>query len=80
MPGTLYVAPQSVAQGRIRQYAQVQVLGKRRPDGTSLLSVSELRDGIVCFEDGDEAERFGNLLEADGSVEVLPCTQHAPLH
>ena len=47
-----------------------QVLGKRRADGSPLLSVSELRDGIVTFEDGDDAERYGNLLEADGHMEV----------
>lgn len=48
----------------------LQVLGKKRPDGSALLSVSELRDGIVTFEDADDAERYGNFLEADGSVEV----------
>ncbi|CAK0750131.1 hypothetical protein CVIRNUC_001966 [Coccomyxa viridis] len=48
-----------------------RVLGKRRADGSPLLSVSELRDGIVTFEDGDDAERYGNLLEADGHMEVL---------
>ena len=46
------------------------MLGKRRADGSPLLSVSELRDGIVTFENGDDAERYGNLLEADGHVEV----------
>lgn len=48
------------------------MLGKRRADGSPLLSVSELRDGIVTFEDGDDAERYGNLLEADGHMEVCP--------
>ena len=48
----------------------MQVLGKKRADGSPLLSVSELRDGIVTFEDMDDAERYGNLLEADGSTEV----------
>ena len=47
-----------------------QVLGKKRPDGSALLSVSELRDGIVTFEDPDDAERYGNLLEAEGRLEV----------
>ncbi|CAL5227825.1 g10853 [Coccomyxa viridis] len=48
-----------------------RVLGKKRPDGSALLSVSELRDGIVTFEDPDDAERYGNLLEAEGRLEVL---------
>ena len=48
------------------------MLGKRRADSSPLLSVSELRDGIVTFEDGDDAERYGNLLEADGHMEVGP--------
>ena len=48
----------------------LQVLGKKRPDGSALLSVSELRDGIVTFEDPDDAERYGNLLEAEGRLEV----------
>ena len=60
------------------------MLGKRRADGSPLLSVSELRDGIVTFEDGDDAERYGNLLEADGHMEVLssvddPTTFSQPL-
>ena len=49
---------------------QLQVLGKKRPDGGHLLSVSELQDGIVTFEDPDDAERYGNLLEAEGRLEV----------
>jgi hypothetical protein len=55
----------------------MQVLGKNWADGSPLLSVSELRDGIVTFEDMDDAERYGNLLEADGSTEVrIACLSH----
>ncbi len=54
----------------------LQVLGKKRPDGSALLSVSELRDGIVTFEDPDDAERYGNLLEAEGRLEVHQRTFH----
>ena len=49
-----------------------QVLGRRRPDGSALISVSEMRDGIVTFEDEAEAARFGALLEADRQAEVRP--------
>ena len=55
----------------------MQVLGKKRADGSPLLSVSELQDGIVTFEDMDDAERYGNLLEADASTEVrIACLSH----
>ena len=52
-----------------------QVLGRRRPDGSALISVSEMRDGIVTFEDEAEAARFGALLEADRQAEVRPDCQ-----
>ncbi len=58
----------------------LQVLGKKRPDGSALLSVSELRDGIVTFEDPDDAERYGNLLEAEGRLEVHQRTHPCCLH
>ena len=56
-----------------------QVLGKRRADGSPLLSVSELRDGIVTFEDGDDAERYGNFLEADSHMEVCISVHDSPI-
>lgn len=52
-----------------------QVLGRRRPDGSALISVSEMRDGIVTFEDEEEAARFGALLEADRQAEVRPLSR-----
>jgi hypothetical protein len=56
-----------------------KVLKRRRPDGRSIISVGELRDGIVMFEDEGDAERYGNLLEADGHAEVMiaRCDSHA---
>ena len=51
-----------------------QVLGKRRSDGSALISVSEMRDGIVTFEDEADAARFASLLsaqEADSQAEVI---------
>lgn len=47
-----------------------QVLGRTRPNGESLLSVSAVVDGIVTFEELGDAERFAGLLEADGIDEV----------
>lgn len=47
-----------------------QVLGRRRADGSSLISVSEMRDGIITFESEADAQRYGALLEAEGHLEV----------
>jgi hypothetical protein len=44
-----------------------QVLGRRRADGSSLIRCSELLDGAVAFEDEADAERYGQLLEAEGA-------------
>lgn len=49
-----------------------RVLGRRRADGSGLIHCSEMRDGVVTFEDDADAERFGQLLEADGLGEVGP--------
>lgn len=63
-----------------------QVLGRRRADGSSLISVSEMCDGIVTFEDEGDAQRYGALLEAEGHLEVrlffMLCPQVCmkPLH
>ena len=48
----------------------MQVLGRRRPDGSSLIKVEELRDGIVTFEDEADAQRFAEQVEAEGVQEV----------
>lgn len=34
------------------------------------LVCSEMKDGVVAFEDEADAERYGELLEADGSAQV----------
>lgn len=46
-----------------------QVLGRRRADGSSLIRVEEMKDGILAFEDEADAHRYGAMLEAEG-VEV----------
>ena len=46
------------------------MLGRRRADGSSLISVSEMRDGIITFESEADAQRYGALLEAEGHLEV----------
>ncbi len=56
----------SVMMGMVLQ----QVLGRRRADGRSLISVSEMRDGIITFESEADAQRYGALLEAEGHLEV----------
>ena len=33
----------------------------------------------MTFEDGDDAERYGNLLEADGHVEVYSSADDPPI-
>ena len=43
-----------------------QLLRRRRPDGMPLISCSEMRDGVVAFEDDADAERFAQALEVDG--------------
>ena len=62
-----------------------RVLRRRAPDGSPLISCSEMKDGVVAFEDEADAERFGQMLEADSVVvgEVgaaplgVPRCQHA---
>lgn len=46
------------------------MLGRRRPDGSPIIKVDQLRDGIVLFEDLGSAEQFSNYLEADKNSEV----------
>ena len=48
----------------------LQVLKRRRQDGSSLIKVDQLRDGVVLFEDVADAERYSNYLEADNSSQV----------
>ena len=54
------------------------MLGKRRADGSNLISFQTLRDGVVAFEDALDAERYGSYLEADGhpAVSIACCDSH----
>lgn len=63
----------------------MQILGRRRADGSSLIRCEELKDGIVAFEDDADAHRFASLLEADGTevchpAEQLVCRKLGYLH
>lgn len=48
----------------------LQVLKRRRKDGSSLIKVDQLRDGVILFEDVADAERYSNYLEADDGSAV----------
>ena len=50
----------------------LQVLKRRRADGSSLIKVDQLRDGVVLFEDAADAERYSNYLEADTTNQARP--------
>ncbi len=50
--------------------AMFQVLKRRRADGSPVIKVDQLRDGIVLFEDVAEAERYSSYMEADTSSQV----------
>ncbi len=54
----------------LRRVMSCQVLGRRREDGRSVISVSEMRDGIVTFESEGDAQRFSAMLEAGDHHEV----------
>lgn len=56
-----------------------RVLQRRAADGSPLIRCSEMRDGVVAFEDEADAERYGQMLEAEGSAEVsiARCNSHA---
>ncbi|EFN60161.1 expressed protein [Chlorella variabilis] len=55
-----------------------RVLRRRAADGSPLIRCSEMRDGVVAFEDEADAERYGQLLEAEGLAEVsmARCDSH----
>lgn len=58
---------------------QLQVLKRRRADGSPLIQVDQLRDGIVLFEDVADAERYSNYMEAESNaqVSVISCVHYA---
>lgn len=55
-----------------------RVLRRRGADGGPLIRCSEMKDGVVAFEDEADAERYGQLLEADGAaqVSIARCDSH----
>lgn len=57
-----------------------RVLGRRRPDGSAVIRCSEIRDGVIAFEDEEVAGRYADLLESGathGEVSVARCESHA---
>ena len=55
---------------------RVQLLGGRtKPDGEGVVNSYQIKDGVITFEDADDAERFSQQLEADGAGQV----HHQPL-
>jgi hypothetical protein len=63
-----------LAADNMRDWVAMQMLGRTRPDGRPLLSVEEVRDGVIMFEDEGDAERYAGLLEADGHEQVTLAT------
>lgn len=61
---------------------QLQVLKRRRADGSPLIQVDQLRDGIVLFEDVADAERYSNYMEAESNAQVsaISCVHYASEH
>lgn len=55
-----------------------RVLRRRAPDGGPLIRCSEIKDGVVAFEEEADAERYGQMLEAEGAAEVsiARCDSH----
>ncbi len=54
------------------------MLKRRRADGSPIIKVDQLRDGIVLFEDVADAEQYSSYMEADTSAQVRfadTCTQ-----
>ena len=41
------------------------------PDGKGLMDAYQIRDGVLAFQDADDAERFAQQLEAEGNTQVL---------
>jgi hypothetical protein len=55
--------------------------GRRRPDGSPLISCGAVVDGVVVFEDDEDAEAYGQMLAAGGAgggggVSVARCDSH----
>ncbi len=48
----------------------IQVLKRTRADGSPLIRVEQVVDGVVAFENEGDAQRYQELLVADGADEV----------
>jgi hypothetical protein len=75
--GTTYVLRTRMARMDIED-EMTRVLGRRRANGAPFIGCSELRDGVVAFEDEADAARFGTMLEADAAaaVSLARCDSH----
>ena len=49
---------------------ELQVLGRRQADGSPIVKVEQLRDGVVLFEDLADAEQYSTYLEANQNKQV----------
>lgn len=49
---------------------ELQVLGRRQADGSPVVKVEQLRDGVVLFEDLADAEQYSTYLEANQNKQV----------
>jgi hypothetical protein len=68
-PGAAYTLRTRVAR-QDQEEELSRVLRRRAADGAPLIRCSEMKDGVVAFEDEADAERYGQMLEADGGGEV----------
>ena len=48
------------------------MLKKRRADGSNLIRMEEIRDGVIAFENENDAHRYSAMLEAEGTQVVVP--------
>ncbi|KAL0021964.1 hypothetical protein WJX77_000337 [Trebouxia sp. C0004] len=52
-----------------------KVLKRRRADGSSLIKLDQLQEGIVLFEDVADAEQYSSYMEAETSAQAR-CAEH----
>ena len=50
--------------------------GQTKPGGGSIINSYQVKDGVLAFEDADDAERFAQQLEADGQGQVRSQLQY----
>ena len=78
MPGSDLITLAHMAAAGAERPAYLQVLKRTRADGGHLITVSEMLDGVVVFQDEHSADLFGEMLEADGhrDVSCAQCDSH----